>query len=358
MVLFMRYVLKWPHTTASAELISIRQCDWLIFKPHHVWRLRPRGQVCVLPSNQNYQPGHFLFCFFSFSSDLCFLFPPTRKATISYISQLLCLFFGWGDKGAVFLNAQVVFSPLSFLTIPSSSSPLHPTPPPLPTSHLYSPHSLISSPLFYLSISFLPLYLAIYLTSCPLSLSPFSPSLVLQTAERLSTKASYSSPHAAPSITPTGYSPRHCAKADAHTHMHTKLGWFAIEELAHTCTRQTSKQSAAREQCVDSQLILILWLCTIQYFFQLHGDKLNAHRSQKKTNECLCTEKTHHICKCLRNSSSDIAITHAVLPFSLPGWKKNSWCYQRDGLLLTSWITWPLSNLCVSLSLPGTHFPG
>ncbi len=178
-----------PTPTASAELISIRQCDWLISKAHHVWRLRPWGQVCVLPSDQNDQAGHFLFCFFffflSFPPDVCFLLPRTWMATIFYISQLLCLFVGFGDNGAVFLNAQVVsLSFLSFLTFPTSSSPLH------PSSHLTSPPraspvlpalhsvSLISSPLFYLPSPFLPLYLAISLTTCPFSLSPFSPSLV------------------------------------------------------------------------------------------------------------------------------------------------------------------------------------
>lgn len=159
-----------PTPTALAELISICQYDWLISKPHHVWRLRPRGHVCVLPSDQNYQAGHFLFCFF-LSGTFVFLFPPTWMATISYISQLLCLFVGWKDNGAVFLNAQVVSLSFSFLTFPSSSSPLHPFP--HLTSHLYSPHFTVSlsSPPPPRFIS-LPLFFP-FIWLSPLTSSPF-----------------------------------------------------------------------------------------------------------------------------------------------------------------------------------------
>lgn len=192
--------------------------------------------------------------------------------------------------------------------------------------------NVISLPLFF------PLYLHHLTPSLSLTFLPFSG---LQTADRLNTKASYSSPRTAPSITPTGYSPWHCAKA--HTH---KLAWFGIEELTHTCTWQTSKQSAARKQCVDSQLILILWLCTIQYFFAT--DKLNAYHSQQVS---LQREK-HEIWLCVRTSSSDTEIICVVLSFCFS--VKKPCCYQQDGLLLESWITWPLSNLCVS---PGTCVP-
>lgn len=141
------------------------------------------GQVRVLPSDQNYQPAHFLLCFsflffFSFSRDICFPPPPTLMATISYISQLLCLFVGRGDNGAVFLNAQVV-SPFVF----SHSPPL----PHLSTrsltsrSPLPSPRRLTCTPpasqcLSHLSspiLSFLPPLSGYLPHLMPPSLSPF-----------------------------------------------------------------------------------------------------------------------------------------------------------------------------------------
>lgn len=191
MLLFMRYLLKWPRQHWRLRLNSSASVSMIGSFPDPVmcegWGHEVRS--VFLPSDQNYQPVHFLFCFFflffsSFSRDICFLLPLTWMATISYISQLLCLFVGCVDNGAVFLNAQVVslslspFShspPLPHLSTHSltsrSTSPPPPPPPPRPASHLYSPHLTVSlsSPLpYFISLSsFLPLYLAISLTSWP-----------------------------------------------------------------------------------------------------------------------------------------------------------------------------------------------
>ena len=161
-------------------------------------------------------------------------------ATISYISQLLCLFVGRGDNGAVFLNAQVV-SPFVFSHSPplpqlstrslTSRSPL-PSPPPgvspvLPQLHSVS---LISPPIFYL---FFPLYLAISLTSCPLLSHLFSPSPGSQTAERLSTKASYSSPQRCTLRNPQQAMPPPHTAQKAHTQTH-KLGLVQQSKNWHT----------------------------------------------------------------------------------------------------------------------------
>ncbi len=224
-----------------------------------------------LPTGGTFSSVFSLSLFFFFSWDICFLFPLTWMATISYISQLLCLFVGWRDNGAVFLNAQVVSLSFSFLTFPSSSSP------PRPFSHLTFPPrvspvfptlsrclSHLLSPLFYLSSSFLPLYLAISLTSWPF-LSHLS--LLHWFADSWETEHKsilFITPHCTLHNPNRLFPLTQCKGAHTRTH---KSAWFYIEELAHTCTRQTSKQSAAREQCVDSQLILIPWLCTIQYFF-------------------------------------------------------------------------------------------
>lgn len=173
MVLFMPYVLKWPHQHQQLRLSSSASVSMIGSFPNPImcegWGHEVRSVFCRVIKITN--RGNFLF----FSWDICFLFPLTWMATISYISQLLCLFVGWRDNGAVFLNAQVVSLSFPFLTFPSSSSPPRPfshlTPPP-PSRLTCAPHTFTVSlssplPLFYRSSSFLPLYLAISLTSCP-----------------------------------------------------------------------------------------------------------------------------------------------------------------------------------------------
>lgn len=204
-----------------------------------------------------------------------FLLHRCEWATIS-VSQLLCLFVGWKDNDAVFLNAQVVSLPFPFSHSPPlphlSTLSLTSHSPQLLTCTLYSSQclSLISFPTILSLPFFTPLSGFISLTSCPLSLSPFLSFAGLQTAERLSTKASYSSPRTAPSITPDRpFPPIHRKDAHTYTHIHMHLLGSALKNW-HTCASQISKQSTAKEQCANYQLILILWLCTIQYFL-LHG---------------------------------------------------------------------------------------
>lgn len=157
---------------ALAQLISIHQRDWTISKLRHVWRLRPRGQICVLHSARNYRSGHFLspVVFIPPSScEACFLFALTWVTTISYISQLLC-----------FLCCKTTMVQcFEWLSSLCSSSP-SPVPPPRASHlHCYCPPrvSLIFSPQCYLPSSFLPLYLH-HLAPQATLLSPFSPSVV------------------------------------------------------------------------------------------------------------------------------------------------------------------------------------
>lgn len=119
-----------------------------------------------------------LFFSYCFGGIFCFC-PCTWMSTISYISQRLCLCVGWRDNGAVFLNAQAVALsfPFSHPPLPHlSSSPLNPfshlsAPSISPVLPMRSSDALISSALFYLPCSFLPLYLAISLTLPPFSLT-------------------------------------------------------------------------------------------------------------------------------------------------------------------------------------------
>lgn len=129
----------------------------------------------------------------------------------------------WKQRCSV-LECTSSLSLLYFLTFPSSS-PRYPfsylTSPPPHTSLTCTPHfTAFLSSLFSYFIS-PPLFFP-FICWSPSPPAPFYPTFLsstgLQTAERLSTKAFYSSPHTAPSIAPTDYSPRHSA-------------------MAHTCVR-------------------------------------------------------------------------------------------------------------------------
>lgn len=129
------------------------------------------------------------------------------------------------------------FSPF----LPSHSSPLHSfSHPPclLPMCLTCTPllTVFLSTPPGFISHLF-PSPLSHYLPHLmPLPSLTFLSSTGLQTAERLSTKASYSSPHTAPSITPTGHSPD-TVQSHMHTHAHTH-----IYTLKNWCTHTTNKQ--------------------------------------------------------------------------------------------------------------------
>lgn len=236
------------------------------------------GHEVSLQSDQNYQPGHFLSSCFFLGGRLFFL------PTISHISHALCLRVSQGDGGGSGgVNAQEV-SLLSRFTFADSSSPLN------PFSHLSSPSNspllparngaaLISSPLFYLPSSSLPLYLPISLTLPPPLLSHLS--LLHWFVDSCGTEHK-----SILFITPrcTLHNPNRLFPLTQWKGTHTQIGLVQHWRIGTHMRRQTSKQSAAREQCVDSQLILILWLCTIQYFFLLllrHEDKLKSQRQKK-----------------------------------------------------------------------------
>ena len=232
---------------------------------------------------------------FSFSRDICFLFfSPTWTAMISDISQLLCLFVVRGDNVAGVLECTSSLSLVSFLhflTLPPILSPL------VPRRLTCTPHTsqrLAHPPLPYFisPSSFLPPALS---GDLPHLVPPFLSHLSLLHRFADSWKTEHKS---------SLFITRHCTLRNpnrpfpltlckgpyTHTHTH-KLAWFGNEGLAHTCPRQTSKQSAAREQCVDSQLILIMWLCAVQYFFLYYmKTNPNAHRSQIQV-KCLHKEE-------------------------------------------------------------------
>lgn len=177
---------------------------------------------------------HFLFFPLSFFPFVVFFHWHERQRFPTLVNFFVFLCTVLRRQRCSVLECTSSLSLLSLLTFPSCSSPLHPfshltatlPPPPscvspvLPTSQCFS-HLL--SPI-----------LSLFLLSSPLSGHPPSPpapfsltflsSPGLQTAERLSTKVSHSSPHTAPSITPTGYSPWHCAKA--HTQICLVQHWI------------------------------------------------------------------------------------------------------------------------------------
>ena len=149
--------------------------------------------------------GHFPF--HSFPVFFSFLHWHERQCVLK-----LDNFFVWSVDCAVeaLFNAPLV-SPL-FSHVPL----LFLTPTPILSPH--TPMCLTCAPHFTMFLSSLLLLSPFtFIRLSPASRAPVS----LQTAERISTKESYSSPHSAPSITSTGYSPWNTAEAHTHTHTHT-----------------------------------------------------------------------------------------------------------------------------------------
>lgn len=110
--------------TALAELISITHYDWLIFKPHHVWRLRPWGQVCFFS-----RPLFFLFFwrhFFVFvHAHECQRFPTLANVFVSVLAEETMVQCSWMHKQSLFpFLSHIPPSPPLFLTSKPILSPL------------------------------------------------------------------------------------------------------------------------------------------------------------------------------------------------------------------------------------------
>lgn len=122
--------------TVLAWTYCVVHHDWLIPKPHHVWRFRSWDQFCVRDSYHNYQLGHFLFLILFVLGYLFDFFQWLECQWFPIIARLFVSFFVWLKKllcsrmHKCFLFV-LTLSPPSFSTKPSLSplsSPLSHTP--------------------------------------------------------------------------------------------------------------------------------------------------------------------------------------------------------------------------------------